>query len=64
MVYLYMVGADAGMASVAEVKAPYATLEDAQHQAEHDLARGLRVLRIEDEDTGDVLWEAEEPRKD
>lgn len=57
MVYLYIVGADCGMASVAEVKAPYASLADAQDQAEHDLDRGLRVLRIEDGETGEVLWD-------
>ena len=56
MVYLISDGRAAGVAQIPEVRAPYATLEDAQAQAEHDQAVGRTPLRIEDE-TGAVVWE-------
>lgn len=40
-----------------EVKAHFASLEEAQAQAEHDLERGRRPLRIEDPE-GNVVWSA------
>lgn len=57
MVYLIADGRASGMAQLVEVRAPYATLEEAQAQAEHDLRQGRQPLRIEDADTGEVLWE-------
>lgn len=56
MVYLIADGRASGMAQLVEVRAPYATLEEAQAQAEHDLAQGRQPLRIEDADTHEVLW--------
>lgn len=58
MVYLIADGRASGMAQLVEVRAPYATLEEAQAQAEHDLTQGRQPLRIEDAETGEVLWEA------
>lgn len=56
MVYLILDGRASGMAQLVEVRAPYATLEEAQAQAEHDLTQGRQPLRIEDAETGTVLW--------
>lgn len=58
MVYLIWDGRACGLAQIPEVRAPYATLTEAQMQAEHDLTQGRQPLRIEDADTGKVLWEA------
>lgn len=57
MVYLVTEGRAAGLATFEEVQAPYASLEDAQAQAEHDQTQGRRPLRIVDADTHEVLWE-------
>lgn len=65
MVYLIWDGRACGLAQIPEVRAPYATLEEAQAQAEHDLAQGRQPLRIEDGDTQEVLWEPSDiPGKD
>ena len=58
MVYLIWDGRACGLAQIPEVRAPYATLEEAQAQAEHDLTQGRQPLRIEDGDTQEVLWAA------
>lgn len=60
MVYLISDGRACGLAQVPEVRAAYATLEEAQTQAEHDATMGRTPLRIEDADTGAVLWKPEE----
>lgn len=57
MVYLIWQGSDFGMAVAPEVKAAYASFEEALAQAEHDLSLGRHPLRIEDADTHEVLWE-------
>lgn len=41
-----------------EVKAQYATVEQAIAQAVHDRARGRHPLRVENE-SGEVVWRAE-----
>ena len=41
-----------------EIRAAYATLEDARRQAEHDLAQDKQPLRIEDE-AGRIVWTPE-----
>lgn len=64
MVYLVWDGRACGLAQLPEVRAPYATLDEALSQAEHDLLQGRIPLRIEDADTQEVLWEASENRKE
>lgn len=56
MVHLIWKSSDFGISSTAEVKAVYNTLEEAQRQGEHDLKLGRHPLRIEDADTGKILW--------
>jgi hypothetical protein len=56
MVILYTDARAAGVADVVVIQAVYATLDDAQAQAEHDLMTGRTPLRIEDGETGEVLW--------
>jgi hypothetical protein len=57
MVYLVTDGLAAGIAQTREIRTPYATLDEAQAQADHDLAYGRTPLRIVDADTEAVLWE-------
>jgi len=59
MVYLISDGRAAGVAQIPEVRTPYATLEEAQAQAEHDQRVGRTPLRIEDE-AGQHVWEPEQ----
>lgn len=54
-------GARFARAGHTAIKAHYATLAEAQAQAEHDLKHGRHPIRIEDE-AGQVLWTA--PGKD
>lgn len=55
MVYLHMKAAEFGLEKVATVRAAYATQEDAEAQAAHDIAINAKVpVRIEDEQ-GNVL---------
>jgi hypothetical protein len=58
MVYLISDGRAAGVAQIPEVRAPYATLAEAQAQAEADTQVGRTPLRIEDE-AGQHLWTPE-----
>jgi hypothetical protein len=58
MVILYTDARAAGVADVVVIQAVYATVEEAQNQAEHDLMTGRTPLRIEDAVTGEVLWRA------
>lgn len=52
MVYLFM---ESGRRVMPEIKAVYATVEEAQEQAAHNLARDYqRPIRIEDE-KGEIL---------
>lgn len=55
-VYLFWDADDFGLVGEGEVKAVYASLEDARAQAEHDQALGRHPRRIEDATTGEVLW--------
>lgn len=55
MVYLHMVASEFGIKRHDSVKAAYDSIEAAQAQAEHNIARNTqRPLRIVDED-GNVL---------
>jgi hypothetical protein len=58
MVYLFWAPQDFGLAEAPAAKAVYNSLDEAQAQAEHDLQLGRHPLRVEDADTGAVLWEA------
>jgi hypothetical protein len=57
MYYLISDGRAAGMAQVPVIRTPFATLEEAQAQAEHDQRLGRTPLWIEDEGS-DVVWRA------
>jgi len=61
MVYLISDGRACGIAQVPEVRTPFATLEEAQVQAVHDQAAGRTPLRIEEDETGKVLWDPAVP---
>jgi hypothetical protein len=57
MVYLVSDGLACGVAQVPEVRTPFTSLAEAQAQAEHDGVVGRTPLRIEDGETGEILWE-------